>query len=1744
MDASVSVALKSGLPLSFSGSFGLKVNTTGSAVKGTVGTVVIDLPAGNYFRAEATGAQLAALGQSLSGDFILESSTFIENALPVTVVTAGFTNVEMTLGSNQAGVHIQNGKGGFQVRPTGVAAQFEGDVELVGTGDAFSLSGKATGRINNTGKAVVTSYTLSNGNVVSIDFSDTGTDSIVEAGGGVTVNVVAVADIYKDNPGLVLYSDASLSVGNFFGAGGSSNPIFQFYVGFHLEFNTRSKTNGVTSDQILVGSTTHTVPRESLKVGIDGRVDLFGGLISLDGHGAIKVQDGIFQIGVGMHATLTPVLELNAQGFFSSDGQFSIDVSGRANLGVDGFGIFGNVGVTISYLNQPNVYGTLVKTLYVHGHADVALKAFDITIVGLGLDVEYSSGTGEFGLTVDIDIIGIHIQPHFTLGYVKPPPAPQFARVENGALVLNVGDDANRRNIGKGQADESYVISQTGNRINIFAFGLTESYNISDQFGNSRFNRIVGGDFKSGIDTLEIQSTVTLPITNLTMGDQVIVRNFGMGALVLLAGDNATITTLAIPGTDITAGRNARITATGGTPGGTHPILRGASGSRIDAKNAARGVDITLTGGDSEAYGTPFAESLTIGNGSMGSVSIFGMGGGDSVTDLGSSGPTLIDTHSVNAADTAPRSLIATFAKGTVKLIGGEGPDTIKGGAGTNNVSAGGGDDTIYSGVGRLTVSGGNGDDSIYSHYGDVWLDGGAGNNTLYLDYSNDGSFTAGLYPGRIQYGNESATYLNLILAPITFGSNINSRITYSVNNLAVTPAITGGDGGYSVIYNNVTTPSLALGNGRNSVTYNSVTGQPNLTLGNGGNTLNINSLLGTVPVTISLGVHASGQPVKKGDFVTIVDSAVPLSLLVDNALRPADGEVSVIVVDRRGTSVPSVGTLTASGTQATVTGLTTQPITFNGFQKVDLELGQGADQFNVTSTPLGAETTVNGNRDADTFTITGANSKIRFNDGFTQGPVIEDTLIVPIPTPANRVAVAIPAPGSGYQLGNLFEYVGYSVGKVVIDDTNGPDSDSWVSVDRVVRLTYGVSVKVVASGDGYDVQVSYPGMTAEQVISIRVFRNLGNDIPGNATKVAVYHFEGQDPIGTYTAIVDLGGGISLPINSTGVIQPPDGATGRIVKIGDAFKVQTEYYNSDVGSTNRIYIIGFDSTSVIGNTTNVENFHFSGTANTPSAYTATINLSGGNTLVLNGAGKVSGPTNASGEIVANHAGGFDVRISSTEATGGLQLPVSITGPNLASSTGFATNQRLFHFTGNPNTTASDYYVDINFANSGASFNSDGSVRPNTRYGTLPTGASVRINASSTGGFDVLVIDPTTAASNQQSYVSVHGINFEYAISGNTVNTAVLHFDVTPNALSDFTAIVDLGNGDLLPVNSQGVINVSGAQGQIVANAGGGNDVRFLYPSGQQLSVQVAGSDGTQFSGTIANYNQFHFDPISPALAVTRYIATVDLGTGTSLVLDSTGPLSGPTGTSGQIVFNQADGFDVKFNYPSARGGQVFPISLTGPSQSGATRSIVNRSLYHYDGYQSNPSQASDYFAYVFFSNDGSFAVNADGSVRPNSAYNVPAGASARIVPDLNGGFKVQIAAPDATLGQQLGIQVVGLDGTLSNGSVTNARVFHFASNQTTRYTAVILSDNGTSVALNAAGVITAPAGVTGQIVLDQSGGFSVQVNVPDDPTRTRFGIQVFGPAVLANGSTTHTGVLHFAPSNPNAPPGVMATSSL
>ena len=154
-----------------------------------------------------------------------------------------------------------------------------------------------------------------------------------------------------------------------------------------LEFNTRS---GPGSD--LVGI--HALPRESLHVAIEGGIDLFGGLIKLAGGGAIQVRDGIFRIDVSMNAQLLPVLTLHVGGFFSSDGQFKFDLSGRLNPGMSGIVLFGVADFAIRYPDSPTPSDVDDRLLYIHGYVGASIKAFGVTLIRLGLDVEFDKLAG------------------------------------------------------------------------------------------------------------------------------------------------------------------------------------------------------------------------------------------------------------------------------------------------------------------------------------------------------------------------------------------------------------------------------------------------------------------------------------------------------------------------------------------------------------------------------------------------------------------------------------------------------------------------------------------------------------------------------------------------------------------------------------------------------------------------------------------------------------------------------------------------------------------------------------------------------------------------------------------------------------------------------------------------------------------------------------------------------------------------------------------------------------------------------------------------------------------------------------------------------------------------------------------------------------------------------------------------------------------------------------------------------
>src|SRR5206468_1250774 len=73
------------------------------------------------------------------------------------------------------------------------------------------------------------------------------------------------------------------------------------------------------------------------------------------------------------------------------------------------------------------------------------------------------------------------------------------------------------------------------------------------------------------------------------------------------------------------------------------------------------------------------------------------------------------------------------------------------------------------------------------------------------------------------------------------------------------------------------------------------------------------------------------------------------------------------------------------------------------------------------------------------------------------------------------------------------------------------------------------------------------------------------------------------------------------------------------------------------------------------------------------------------------------------------------------------------------------------------------------------------------------------------------------------------------------NQSVFHF-AGPGTASDFTAVVTLGDGKSVTLNSGGVVGTgpAGAGGQIVASAGGGFDVQLSYTYVEELSNQTFG----------------------------------------------------------------------------------------------------------------------------------------------------------------------------------------------------------------------------------------------------------------------------------------------------------------
>ncbi|MDB4127816.1 hypothetical protein N9594_01580, partial [bacterium] len=148
-----------------SGNFSIQINTIPGAVSETIqlgdSKVVIDLPAGPFFRVGVADATLSIDDQSIGGNFSIEQITLSDNSK---ILKIAATDVEMNLGDGTTDYIVFSGGTGLLLSTSeGIAGGFSGNVALQNL-DSISLNGDLVLEINQTGAAVDQKYEINERN--------------------------------------------------------------------------------------------------------------------------------------------------------------------------------------------------------------------------------------------------------------------------------------------------------------------------------------------------------------------------------------------------------------------------------------------------------------------------------------------------------------------------------------------------------------------------------------------------------------------------------------------------------------------------------------------------------------------------------------------------------------------------------------------------------------------------------------------------------------------------------------------------------------------------------------------------------------------------------------------------------------------------------------------------------------------------------------------------------------------------------------------------------------------------------------------------------------------------------------------------------------------------------------------------------------------------------------------------------------------------------------------------------------------------------------------------------------------------------------------------------------------------------------------------------------------------------------------------------------------------------------------
>ncbi|HEX5858381.1 MAG TPA: hypothetical protein VFY91_09765, partial [Microbacterium sp.] len=268
------------------------------------------------------------------------------------------------------------------------------------------------------------------------------------------------------------------------------------------------------------------------------------------------------------------IADLSGKIFLNSNGEFSLVLSGRMQLGGSFMGIRGDFALEVSFLSK-EANGIKWYELKIAGSASVEVyfdfKIFEITLgVGLQLSVTADSRNADangdvplrFDLTVRFKVLGSWYSRSatFTIGTVRFPVVPYLAgnnvthptvatnlrewRAEDRDLWVNVGGEPQRtaRGVSQGITNETVYIEQIGAlsadglaTIKITAFGHTRTY---------EHVRRIYAYFGDGVDTIVIDPNVQIAVTvdGGSENDTILAQGSGSGSVLSGDSGNDTIT--------------------------------------------------------------------------------------------------------------------------------------------------------------------------------------------------------------------------------------------------------------------------------------------------------------------------------------------------------------------------------------------------------------------------------------------------------------------------------------------------------------------------------------------------------------------------------------------------------------------------------------------------------------------------------------------------------------------------------------------------------------------------------------------------------------------------------------------------------------------------------------------------------------------------------------------------------------------------------------------------------------------------------------------------------------------------------------------------------------------------------------------------------------------------------------------------------------------------------------------------